>query len=121
MSYETGWVKIPSPYITKVVVRAAELSNKKIYALQIGAALFDYKLGKTLLQIGAASLLQIGARFVTNWGSYYKLGQRLLQNRAAITNWSNTYYKTRQVLQIRTIVTNWVITYCKYAKRDTYS
>ena len=55
--------------------------------LQIGAALFYYKLGQTLLQIGAASLLQIRASFITNWGCYYKLGQPLLQNRAAITNW----------------------------------
>ena len=54
--------------------------------LQIGAALFYYQLGQTLLQIGAASLLQIRASAVTNWGSYYKLGQLLLQNRAAITN-----------------------------------
>ena len=61
--------------------------------LQIGAASFYYKLGQTLLQIGAASLLQIRASVVTNWGSYYKLGQALLQNRAAITNWGNIYYK----------------------------
>ena len=40
--------------------------------LQIGAALFYYKLGKTLLQIWAASL--------------YKLGQVLLQISGAITN-----------------------------------
>ena len=60
--------------------------------LQIGAALFYYKLGQALLQIGATLLLQIGARDVTNWGSYYKLGQPLLQNRAAITNWGR-YYK----------------------------
>ena len=60
--------------------------------LQIGAALFYYKLGQTLLQIGAASLLQIRASVVTNWGSYYKLGQPLLQNRAAITNWGKMYY-----------------------------
>ena len=39
-----------------------------------------------MLQIGAASLLQIGATIVTNWGSYYKSGQPLLQNRAATTN-----------------------------------
>ena len=32
--------------------------------LQIGAALFYYKLGQTLLQIGAASLLQIGAAII---------------------------------------------------------
>ena len=54
--------------------------------LQIGAALFYYKLGQTLLQIGAAitnegnryykigQLLQIGAIFITNWGRYYELG-----------------------------------------------
>ena len=63
--------------------------------LQIGAALFYYKLGQTLLQIGAASLLQIWASVVTNWGSYYKLGQSLLQNRTAITNWGR-YYKLGQ-------------------------
>ena len=77
--------------------------------LQIWAALFYYKLGQTLLQIGAASLLQIRESAVTNWGSYYKLGQPLLQNRAAIRNWGKTYYKLGQVLQIRAIVTNWSI------------
>ena len=79
--------------------------------LQIGAALFYYKLGQTLLQTGAASLLQIRASVVTNWDSYYKLGQPLLQNRAAITNWGKIYYKLGQVLQIRAIVTNWGITF----------
>ena len=59
--------------------------------LQIGAALFYYKLGQTLLQIRAALLLQIGVSFVTNWGSYYKLGTPLLQNRAAITNWGEIH------------------------------
>ena len=56
------------------------------------AALFYYKLPQTLLQIETALLLQIGASVVTNWGSYYKLGQPLLQNKAAITNWGR-YYK----------------------------
>ena len=78
--------------------------------LQIGAALFYYILGQTLLQIGAASLLQIGTSVTINWGSYYKLGQPLLQNRAAITNWRKIYYKLGQVLQIRAIITNWDIT-----------
>ena len=80
--------------------------------LQIGAALFHYKLGQTLLQIGAASLLQIGASVFTNWGIYYKLGQPLLQNKAAITNWGKMYYKLGQVLQIRAIITNWGIAVC---------
>ena len=77
--------------------------------LQIGAALFYYKLGQTLLQIGAASLLQIRASVATNWGSYYKLGQPLLQNWAAITNWGKIYYNLGQVLQIRVVITNWSI------------
>ena len=78
--------------------------------LQIGAALFYYKLGQTFLQIKAASLLQIGPSVLTNWGSYYKLGQPLLQNRAAITNWGKTDYKLGKILQIRAIITNWGIT-----------
>ena len=45
-----------------------------------------------LLQIRAASLLRIGASVVTNWASYYKSGQPLIQNREAITNWGKTYY-----------------------------
>ena len=40
-----------------------------MYVLQIGAALFYYKLGQTFLQIGAASLLQIGTSVVTNWAA----------------------------------------------------
>ena len=78
--------------------------------LQIGAALFYYKLGQKLLQTGAASFLQIRAGIVTNWGSHYKLGQSLSQNRAAITNWGKMYYKLGQVLQIRAIITNYGIT-----------
>ena len=77
--------------------------------LQIGAALFYFKLGQTLLQIRAVSLLQVGASVVANWGSYYKLGQPLLQNRTAITNWGKMYYILGQVLQIRAIITNWSI------------
>ena len=65
---------------------------------------------QTLLQIGAASLLQIKASVVKNWGSYYKLGKPLLQNRAAITIWAKMYYKLGEVLQIRAIIINWGIT-----------
>ena len=65
-----------------------------------------YELGKTLSQIGAASLLQIRASVVTNWGNYYRLGQPFLQNSAAITNWGKMYYKLGQVLPIRAIITN---------------
>ena len=60
---------------------------------------FYYKLGQALLKIGAASLLQIRASFVTNWGNYYKSGQPLLQNKVAITNWIR-YCKLGQLLQI---------------------
>ena len=46
-----------------------------------------------MLQIGTAVLSQIRANFVTNWDSYYKLGQLLLKNRVAIRNWGKMYYK----------------------------
>ena len=59
---------------------------------------------------------KLGPACVTNWGSYYKLGQPLLQNRAAITNWGKIYYKLGQVLQIRANITNWDITHA-----DTFS
>ena len=65
--------------------------------LQTGAALFYHKLGQMLLQNGAASLLQIRASVVTNWGSYYKIGQllqlwqNLLQIGAGITNYGSCY------------------------------
>ena len=55
-------------------------------------------------------MLQIGESIVTNWCSYYKLGQPLLQNKAAITNWDKMYNKLEQVLQIRAINTNCGIT-----------
>ena len=93
-----------------VYSKSNQIKHQKYMCIQIGAALFYYKLGQTLLQIGAASLLQIGASFVTNWGSYYNLGQPLLQNRAAITNWGKIYHKLGQVLIIRVIITNWGIT-----------
>ena len=112
MGHVTRWVRYPQ------LTKATELKDKKDIhitnwgkpVLQIVAALSYYKLGQTLLQIGTASLLQIGASVVTNWGSYYKLEQPLLQNRAAITNWDKIYYKLGQVLQIRAIITNWGIT-----------
>ena len=75
------------------------ITNWGNLVLQIGAALFYCKLRQTLLQFGAASFLQIRASVVTNWSSYYKFGQPLLQNRAAITNWDR-YYKLGQLLQI---------------------
>ena len=85
--------------------------------LQIRAALFYYKLVQTLLQIGAASLLQIGGSVVTNCGSYYNLWEPSLQNRAAITNWGKIYNKMGQVLEIRAIITNWSITVLKSKPR----
>ena len=69
------------------------ITNWGKLVLQTWAALF------VLSQNGAASLLQLDASVVTNWGSYYKLGQPLLQNKQllqigakCITNWGR-YYK----------------------------
>ena len=82
--------------------------------------MFYYKLGQTLLEIGAASLLQVRVSVVINWGSYYKLGQALLQNRAAITNWDKMYYKLERVLQIRAIITNWGIATAPFELYETF-
>ena len=43
-------------------------------------------------------------KFITNWRSCYKLGQLLLQNRAAIANRGRICYKLWQVLHIRAII-----------------
>ena len=74
--------------------------------LQIGAALFYYKSGQTLLQIGTASLLQIRASVITNWAAItywgnrcYKIGQLLKTGEKRITDWGR-YYKLGQSLQI---------------------
>ena len=67
--------------------------------LQIGVTLFYYKLGQTLLQIGAASLLETEASVVIYWGQLLQIRQRLLQTQAAITDWDR-YYKLGQLLQI---------------------
>ena len=74
--------------------------------LQIGAALFYYKLGQRLLQIGAASSLQIGqlvikieAAIPNKGNGYYKIGQLLQTGTKCITKWGR-YYKLRQFLQV---------------------
>ena len=67
--------------------------------LKIGAALFCYRLGQTLLKLGSfiipiwsrccykfGQLLQIKAPIVRKYGSYYNLGQDVLQIRSGITN-----------------------------------
>ena len=72
--------------------------------LQIGAASFYYKLVEKLLQIGAASLLQIGllkigAAIKNQCNCYYKIGKLWQIGAKFITNWGK-YYKLGQLLQI---------------------
>ena len=66
------------------------------HLLQSGAAFFYYKVRQTVLQSGAALLLQSGAGSITKWSRYYKVGQVLLQSGAGITKWG--------------IITKWCIT-----------
>ena len=49
-------------------------------------------------------MLQIAAALF-----YYKLGQMLLQMGEAITNWDKMYYKLIQLLQIREFIKKWEI------------
>ena len=89
------------------------------FLLPIGARVIT-KLGQLhfITNWGSFFFLQIGASVITNWGSliiinqgsYYKLGQTLLQIEAAITNLGKLYYKLGQLLQIGAIITNWGIT-----------
>ena len=91
--------------------------------LQIGAALFYYKLGQTLLQIGAASLLQIRASVVTNWGGYYKLGQPLAVCFAA--TWRNNslipFFKPKKTfftsINTKNSITIYTHLYCTFNKK----
>lgn len=64
-----------------------------------GGSLVLLEIKETLLQIGTALLLQIGTGVVTNRGSYYKLEQPFLKNRAAVASWEKVYYKLGQLLQ----------------------
>ena len=66
------------------------------HILQNGAAFFYYKVRQTVLQSGAALLLQSGAGSITKWSRYCKVGQVLLQSGAGITKWG--------------IITKWCIT-----------
>ena len=61
-----------------------------------------------VVTIGAASLTQIRAIFVTNWGSFYKLRQNVLQIWAGITNQSN-YYKLGHNIAEPTVLENNVL------------
>ena len=97
----TRRVRLSHPKSERFLVRTAELSNRNLYVitkwgkfvLRIGAALFYYKLGQKMLQIGTALLLQI-------WPV-------LLHIEIAITNQGNCYYKIGQLLQIGAeIITN---------------
>ena len=65
----------------------------------IGEALLYYKLGQTLLQIGAVSLLQIGTAITNSRDRYYKIGH-LLQIGAKFIKNLGRYYKLGQLLQI---------------------
>lgn len=85
-----------------------------MYVLEIGSTLFYYKLVQTLLQIVAALLLQTGVSVVTDCGSYYRLGELLLQNRATLTNWAKMSCKLGQVLPIIVIAKILGITNCMF-------
>ena len=74
MSHVTRWIRHPHRKSQRLYSKSNRTLNQKyiciIYwgklVLQVGAAIFYYKLEQTLLQIGTASLLQIGASFATN-------------------------------------------------------
>ena len=85
---------------------------RKFILLQLGVVSFYYKLGQLFL-------LQIGKSVITNWGSliiinqgkfYYKSGQLLQISATVITNWGSCCKLGQTLLQIRAAITNWGIT-----------
>ena len=46
-------------------------------------------------------LIQIGAKFISNWGSYFKWGKMLFQSVAVISKWGN-YFKVGHSINILT-------------------
>ena len=79
---------------------------------------FYYKLGQTLLQSGAASLLQIRASVVTNWGSRcYKIGQLLQIAAKFITSWDIThacYWNNFQISESWVCVSKRFVKWCHF-------
>ena len=67
-------------------------------------------------KLGQLCFISNQGKYCYKLGSYYMLGQPLLQNRATITNWGKMYYKSGQVLQIRAIIINQGITITKMEK-----
>ena len=65
--------------------------------LQIGAA-FLLQIGSSVIANWGSLIITNQGKFYTNQGSYYKLGKPLLQIGAAITNWGKLYYKLGQLL-----------------------
>ena len=91
MSDVTRWVR----YLTlnqKSCSKTTELSNKNIFVTNWGSFV--------LLQIKTNAVTNWGSFIITNWDSYYRLGQPLLQNRAKCIANSGRYYKLGQLLQI---------------------
>ena len=75
--------------------------------LQIRANVVTNWCNFVLLQIRANGVTNWCSFIITNWDKYcYKLGQLLQIGATFITKWGS-FYKLGQVLQIRTIITNW--------------
>ena len=93
MGHITRWVGCVQPKYNKGYSKSNRTQRQKDICITNWGSF-------VLLQIRANVVTNWGSFIITNWGSYYKLGQPLLQNRAAITNWGR-YYKLGQLLQIR--------------------
>ena len=58
---------------------------------KLGQACVTYWGSFVLLQIRANVVANWDSFVITNWGSHYKFGRPLLQNRAPIANWGKIY------------------------------
>ena len=65
-----------------------------------------------LLKIGVSVITNWGSLVITKWGRrYYKLEQPLQIRATVITNWESYYKLGQTLLQIRAAIPNWGITH----------
>ena len=114
-----GEIAYPKSKITKICMyynlgQACVTNWGSLVLLQIREKVVTNSCSSIITNSGS-SIIANWVTVVTNWGSYYKLEQPLLQNRAAITNWAKNYTNWGKYYKlVLAIITNRSITRAIY-------
>ena len=71
---------------------------------------FVSKWGKRYFKVGQMQLFQIGSVFISKWGNYFKVGQKLFQSGAVISKWGKMLFQSGEVISKRGNYLKWDIT-----------